>query len=618
MATVRPDPGFSWTLQNRACAQVLLALCSILMAAAGARAQTGTNILVVTNAAHADSVRIGQFYASQRSVPESQILGLAGLPASPPDAVSRDQFDALIQAPILSWLARNDAQDRIHYIVLTKGIPLRVSGSSGRNGTVASVDSELAVLYQRMVKPDLPIAGALDNPYFLDERPLTEAQQFSHERVPLYLVTRLDGYSTDDVMKLIDRGSHPVTEGRVILDQRASWQALGNQWLKTAADRLTNAGLGARLLLEATGRVVTNEPDVIGYYSWGSNDPAIKERDLKLGFVPGALAAMFVSYDGRTFHEPPATWQLGSWEKRDSYFEGAPQSLAGDLIRSGVTGIAAHVAEPFLDATIRPQILFPAYFRGMNLAESFYLAMPDVSWQTIVIGDPLCAPFRSSSLPATSLDPGLDVETGLPKWLSARRVASFEGRGLNLAGVKAFLKAQTLLSHGNRPAAVAAFQSAVASEGSLIDARMTLAELLLADKDYEGSNTQYLAVLKLAPGNLVALNNLAATLAEHMGQPQQALEYAQRAFTLGGRVAAVADTLGWIYHLLGDQEQAIKLLGPAATTPGATPEILLHAAHAFQAGGRRDPARAFLDRALKMRPDLATSPEVLELQAALK
>ena len=110
------------------------------------------------------------------------------------------------------------------------------------------------------------------------------------------------------------------------------------------------------------------------------------------------------------------------------------------------------MAEPFLDATIRPQILFPAYFRGMNLAESFYLAMPNVSWQTIVVGDPLCAPFRKEAIPATALDPGLDPDTSLPKWFSARRVGTFERKGLNPVGVKALLKAQVLLTRGDRPA----------------------------------------------------------------------------------------------------------------------------------------------------------------------
>jgi uncharacterized protein (TIGR03790 family) len=597
----------------------VLALCSIAtLPATSLSAQTGANVLVVTNAADADSVRIGDYYASHRGVPASQVLPLQRLPVRPPDAIERPLYEAAIQQPIAYWLSANDAQDRIHYIVLARGIPLRIKGSSGRTGTVASVDSELSVLYQRMAEMPTPIAGAIDNPYFLGEDPIAKALPFSHERIPLYLVTRLDGYTVDDVLKLIDHGSRPSSEGRVVLDQRASWQALGNAWLRTAADRLKEAGLGDRVLLEATGKVVTNEPSVIGYYSWGSNDPAITERDLKIGFVPGALAAMFVSYDGRTFHEPPATWRLGSWEKRETYFEGAPQSLAGDFIRAGVTGVAAHVTEPFLDATIRPQILFPAYFQGMNLAESFYLAMPNVSWQTVVVGDPLCAPFRKDVIPSTSLDPGLDPDTSLPKWFSARRLATFEGKGLNPVGVKAFLKAQVLLTRRDFAGAERAAGSAVEAEARLVEARGLLAELLMLRKDYEAANTQYLEILKVSPDNLLSLNNLAFNLAERLGRPQEALPYAQRAYTLGGRAAPVADTLGWVYYLLGDNDQAISLLGPAATAAAKEPGIQLHAARAFQAAGRPDPARQYLDRALALDPGLQSAPEVQALKAALR
>jgi uncharacterized protein (TIGR03790 family) len=599
---------------------LIAALCSsaILMATSAARAQSGANILVITNAADADSMRVGDYYASHRGVPATQVLALQRLPVKPPDAIERAAYEATIQQPIAAWLSANDAQDRIHYIVLTKGIPLRIAGSSGRNGTVASVDSELSALYLRLSGVAVQAAGAVANPYFLDERPVAEAQPFSHERVPLYLVTRLDGYSVDDVLKLVDHGMSPATEGRVVLDQRASWLALGNAWLKAAADRLRDAGLGDRVLLEATGKVVTNEPSVIGYYSWGSNDPAITERNLGLGFVPGAIAAMFVSYDGRTFHEPPSSWRLGSWEKRETYFEGAPQSLAGDLIRAGVTGVAAHVTEPFLDATIRPQVLFPAYFRGMNLAESFYMAMPNVSWETIVVGDPLCAPFRKEVLPSTSLDPGMDPETGLPRWFSARSVESFAGRGLNPAGVKAFLKAQALLAHQDRAGAEGALKAAVEAEGGLVTARILLGDMLMARQDYEGADAQYLGILKVEPNNLIALNNLAFNLAEHLGRPQDALPYAQRAFTVGGRAVAVADTLGWVYHLLGDNDQAIALLGPAASTRGAGADVLLHAARAFQAAGRPEPARAYLDRALQVQPSLESRSDVQALKAALK
>ena len=136
---------------------------------------------------------------------------------------------------------------------------------------------------------------------------------------------------------------------------------------------------------------------MLGYYSWGSNDPAIRRRKFSLTFRPGAIGGMFVSTDGRTFREPPADWALADWKDKKTWFAGSPQSLAGDLIREGITGVAGHVAEPLLGNTIRPDILFPAYVAGFSLAEAFYLAMPSVSWMTVVVGDPLCAPFAESN-----------------------------------------------------------------------------------------------------------------------------------------------------------------------------------------------------------------------------
>jgi len=210
------------------------------------------------------------------------------------------------------------------------------------------------------------------NPYFLGTTPVAEAKPFSRDAFDLYLVVRLDGFTADDVTGLIGPRCGAVTDGLVLLDQRAGNGAVaGNAWLQQAAELLAKAGFEKRVILEMTGAALHGRKDVLGYYSWGSNDPAIATRRLGFGFVPGAIAASYVSTDGRTFKEPPAEWTIGRWTERRTFFEGSPQSLAGTSSARGVTGIAAHVEEPFLDASVRPDILFPAYVSGFNLAESF-------------------------------------------------------------------------------------------------------------------------------------------------------------------------------------------------------------------------------------------------------
>ena len=85
----------------------------------------------------------------------------------------------------------------------------------------------------------------------------------------------------------------------------------------------------------------------------------------------------------------------------------------------------------------------------MNLAESFYLAMPNVSWQTIVVGDPLCA--RSGRPPGRPRSTRVSIRTRACRSGSPRDEWRLSRRGLNPVGVKAFLKAQVLLTRGDQP-----------------------------------------------------------------------------------------------------------------------------------------------------------------------
>jgi uncharacterized protein (TIGR03790 family) len=129
---------------------------------------------------------------------------------------------------------------------------------------------------------------------------------------------------------------------------------------------------------------------VIGYGSWGSNDPRRRRRRLGFEWLPGANATEYVSTDGRTFQRPPDSWMFTTWKDTENYFAGSPQGLTADYIHEGATGAAGHVYEPFLHFTPRPNYLFPAYYSGRNLAESYYISIPALSWMNIVVGDPLC------------------------------------------------------------------------------------------------------------------------------------------------------------------------------------------------------------------------------------
>jgi uncharacterized protein (TIGR03790 family) len=594
---------------------LLLAL-ALLAATPPAFPQSGDNVLVVANESSADSIRIAEHYARVRGVPQTQLLRIKVDAAA--DEIDGPSYASEIEAPISDWIRRNSAHDRILYIVLTKGIPLRVKGTSGRGGTMASVDSELALLYRRLTGVETPLGGPLPNPYFLADAPIAQAKLFSHQASDLYLVTRLDGYTVDDVLKLVDQGAAPVREGRVLLDQKGGLvEAGGDTWLKATADWMAAHGFGDRVVLETTGRVLTNEKNVLGYYSWGSNDPAITVRTFGLGFVPGAIAGMFVSSDGRTFKEPPAGWTIGPWTDKTRFYANSPQSMAGDLIREGVTGVAGHVAEPYLDATIRPNILFPAYLSGFNLAESFYLAMPFVSWQTVVVGDPLCAPFPRKTLQPSDIDKGIDPATELPSLFSARRMQLVIAQGTKPEAARPLLRAEARTGKGDKPGTMKALEEATAIDPRLSAAHMLLAQSYEEAKEYDKAIDRYRKILAVNPNEPIALNNLAYSLAVRKGQPAEAIGYAERALTLTRGSATVADTLAWVQHLLGRDREAAQLLAGAVKALPANAEVRMHAAVVYAAIGMLEPATKELAEALRLDPSLATSADVKALQAKL-
>jgi uncharacterized protein (TIGR03790 family) len=141
-----------------------------------ATAQSGHHVAVVVNEHSLDSVQIGEYYVQRRGVPAENVIRIR---TAPDDVVDRNTYTNTIEQPIAAVLGRNRLHDQIVYIVLTKGVPLRVSGTTGPAGTSASVASELTVLYRRMVGEIVLTRGSIDNPYYLAGRSLSEARSFS-------------------------------------------------------------------------------------------------------------------------------------------------------------------------------------------------------------------------------------------------------------------------------------------------------------------------------------------------------------------------------------------------------------------------------------------------------
>jgi uncharacterized protein (TIGR03790 family) len=583
-----------------------------------AAAQSAENVAVVINDASPASQKIAEYYIKRRGIPATNVIRIRTVTT---EDIERPGYLSTIEQPVAAALSRNALQDRILYIVLTKGIPLRVRGTAGTNGTYASVDSELTVLYTKMTGRPVPVSGPFVNPFYLDTRPVREARPFSHRDHQIYLVTRLDAFTVDEVLQLIDRAQSPVSDGSIVLDQRAGLSdQTADEWLAEAARRIQDQGQGSRVALNTSMSSAPPADRVLGYYSWGSNDPANRKRQFGMRFVPGAIAATFVSSDARTFNPPPNDWvPSGDWNNARGLFAGSPQTLIGDLIREGATGVAGHVAEPYLRSAIKPEILFPAYLAGFNLAESFYLAMPNLSWQTVVIGDPLCRPFPRPLLTRSDIEDPPDAQTELPAIFSRRRMEMVRAvlKDVSDKALPLLLASEARQARGDTAGMRAALEKATAVDADIAAAQLQLATIYDGAGEPDKAIERYRIVLKMQPRNVLALNNLAYALAVRKNSPAEALPFAERAITLAPQDPNVLDTVGWIQHLNGNSREAAKVLADAVRRAPNVAEIRLHAAFVNAAIGSLAPASAELNEALRLNPALGKRPDVVQLQRKL-
>ena len=355
---------------------VLLAL----FAGSALHSQTGANVLLVVNKNDAVSRQIADYYRPRRAVPQANVCYIE---TTSVEEIDWHTYETQIEKPVGDCLKKAGLIEKVFYIVTTLGVPLKVEGPGGGLMTErCSVDSELTLLYGKLKGGQFYRAGGLANPLYM-----RRDARFQHPGFPIYLVTRLAAWDFTDVKGIIDRSLAARNRGKFVIDLQSPKDEAGNNWLRTAAMLLPSN----RVVLDETTRVLYNQREVIGYASWGSNDSSRNQRWLHFEWLPGAVAAEFVSTSARTFKRPPETWKPTGWDDREHFFGGSPQGLIGDLIHEGVTGVSGNTYEPYLNNCVRPDYLLPAYAEGRNLAESFYIGMPALSWQGVVVGDPLCA-----------------------------------------------------------------------------------------------------------------------------------------------------------------------------------------------------------------------------------
>ena len=402
-------------ISGRSCGLLILFLSTLGLGGLAAEPlgpadHTANEVLLVSNANSPISTAIAKDYAAKRGVTKTVVIHCVDSAVSAAnETISLADYTSQIAGPIGAYLKQHA---EINFIVLTKGVPIRVrgggTGSHDENLPAsaplnASVDSYLAAMdyseRKDTVKISIHGSGASGlgwlNHYWKADVP------FSHAKFGGYLVTRLDGYTQADAEALVTRAiaaeAAKTSSGEVLLDVQPIFKFkstdVAGQPLDVTGNIPDESDYGSwnadmvkagDLLMERKVRTeldrdeafVGDRSNLLGYFSWGSNDAKYSEKAYEsLTFAPGAISDTAVSTSARTFL--PTT---------------GGQSLITDLIAHGVTGVKGYTDEPLLQAIASPSIVMERYTSGFTLAESFYAASRFVGWEDVVIGDPLCRP----------------------------------------------------------------------------------------------------------------------------------------------------------------------------------------------------------------------------------
>ncbi len=124
--------------------------------------------------------------------------------------------------------------------------------------------------------------------------------------------------------------------------------------------------------------------------------------------------------------------------------------------------------------------------------------------------------------------------------------------------------------------------------------------LLYQEGKREAAAAAYEDLLKLAPDDAEAMNNVAYILAEDLNRPQEALRYARRAVELRSRDANLLDTLGWVYYLSGDLDSAVGTLVSALQYSPNNVAARYHVAMVYKRQGKAEQARRELDQSQQL------------------
>lgn len=256
--------------------------------------------------------------------------------------------------------------------------------------TTASVDSELALLWRGTYKAE----GAITNPLYRPRRAMITAKG----RPGAVMVARLDGPT-------------PAIARKIVTDSLA----VEKTGLKGVF--YIDSGLPKRFVKSGGSsgyQVYDNRLKALNaFVSRRTSMKTVMDTSSKL-FAPDTCpdAALYAGWYSLRKYVPAFKWRRGAVGWHTASFEAADlrnpksQQWCPQMLLNGAAATVGAVDEPFLTAFPAPEEFYPLLLTGKyTIAECYWRTIPQVSWQMVLIADPLYNPFKANPQLAVSLLP---------------------------------------------------------------------------------------------------------------------------------------------------------------------------------------------------------------------
>jgi len=396
---------------------VFMTIILYLIAFENAYCFVADEVMVVVNSRMPGGKNIADEYMKIRDIPTGNIL-YTSLPLH--EVITREEYEEGLLRPVqekITYLKKKGKN--IYAIVLVYGIPLkvlpplpdwkkmdiiealrrersklqkniediddgellirklddRIEELAGTNKR-AAVDSELMLAKAKAYD----LSGWMENPYFVG----FQNKKTVVSKNEVLLVARLDGPDEKTVYRIMNdtiAAEHKGLQGIAYFDAR--WPLSGKKKLN-GYDQWDASLHKAAQIVERRMQVRLDEqpelfepgsaPNAALYAGWYSLGKYIDS----FSWVQGAVGYHIASAECSTL------------KKADS------QVWCVQMLKRGVAATVGPVYEPYVQGFPLPEIFFGALTEGyMDLGESYLISLPYISWQMVLVGDPLYRPFDS-------------------------------------------------------------------------------------------------------------------------------------------------------------------------------------------------------------------------------